>query len=133
MANETYGKTLNGWQELSTSMAANSGDLPHLEAHRVRLAELLRQAQELTIQQAALMASKQEASKKILDVVLEGRKIATFLRAGVKQHYGNRAEKLVEFKMRPFRGRRRPTDAQPPTTASHPPAPAPSTGTPSGS
>jgi hypothetical protein len=133
MANETYGTTLNGWQELSTSMAANSGDIPHLEAHRVRLAELLRQAQEITTQQAALTASKQEASKKLLDVVLEGRKIATFLRAGVKQHYGNRAEKLVEFKLRPFRGRRRSTDAQPPATAPQPPAPAPSTGTLSGS
>ena len=126
MANETYGETLNGWQELATSLAANAGDVPHLEAHRARLAELLRQAQDLTTQQAALTASKQETSRKLLGVVLEGRKIATFLRAGVKQHYGSRAEKLIEFKLRPFRGRRRSTEAQPPATVSQPPAPVPS-------
>lgn len=27
----------------------------------------------------------------------EGRKLSAFLKAGVRQHYGNRAEKLVEF------------------------------------
>jgi len=35
------------------------------------------------------------------------------LRLAVKQHFGIRAEKLVEFKVRPFRGRKKAT---PPTT-----------------
>ncbi|HEX7185186.1 MAG TPA: hypothetical protein VF756_25395 [Thermoanaerobaculia bacterium] len=42
----------------------------------------------------------------------EGRKLATFLRTGVKQHYGNRSEKLAEFDLQPFRGRK--SQATPP-------------------
>lgn len=112
MARETYGETLNGWQELATSLAANSGELSHLEAHRARLAELLAQAQALSTQQAALTASKQEVTKSLAGVLDEGKKLSTFLRVGVKQHYGNRAEKLVEFGLRPFRRRRRPVEPE---------------------
>jgi hypothetical protein len=114
MARETYGETLTGWQELATSLEVNTADLQHLESHRGRLAELLKRAQALSNQQAALTASKQEVSKELLGVIAEGRKLATFLRVGVKQHYGNRAEKLVEFGLRPFRTRRRPAETEPP-------------------
>jgi hypothetical protein len=127
MANETLGQTLSGWQELTTSLATNSAELPHLEAHRARLADLLKQAQELGMQQAALTASKQETSKKLQGLISEGRKVATFLRVGVKQHYGNRAEKLIEFRLRPFRSRSRTVESKPPATEPQPPATTPST------
>jgi len=124
----TNGETLSGWQELASSLTANTAELPHLEGHRARLADLLKQAQDLTTQQAALTASKQEVSKKLQGIMDEGKKLATYLRVGVRQHYGSRAEKLVEFGMRPFRGlRRKQTDpstpeVKPPVTSS--PAPA---------
>jgi hypothetical protein len=121
MANETFGESIGGWQELTTSLAANAADLAHLGSHGAHLGELLREAQDLTAQQAVLTASKQEASKKLKAVIEEGRKVATFLRVGVKQHYGNRAEKLVEFGLRPFRGRRRPTAAEPTIVKTPPP------------
>jgi len=128
MANETLGQTLSGWQELTTSLATNSAELPHLEAHRARLADLLKQAQELGMQQAALTASKQEISKQLQGVFSQGRQIASFLRVGIKQHYGTRAEKLIEFGLRPFRGLRRSTEktkppvVQPPTAKAEPSA-----------
>lgn len=126
MARETYGETLTGWQELAASLEANTGDFPHLEAQRLRLAELLRQAQILGNQQAALTASKQEVSKQLLAVIDEGRKLATFLRVGIRQRYGTRAEKLIEFGLRPFRGRRRATETEPPAEEKKPSAAAPS-------
>lgn len=128
MANETLGETLSGWQELTTSLATNSTELPHLEAHRARLADLLKQAQELGMQQAALTASKQEVSKQLHGIFSQGRQIASFLRIGIKQHYGTRAEKLIEFGLRPFRGLRRSTEktkppvVQPPTAKAEPSA-----------
>ncbi|MEA2602060.1 MAG: hypothetical protein QOF89_3052 [Acidobacteriota bacterium] len=126
MARDQNGVTLSGWRQLGTSIVTNSGDLPHLETHRTQLGEILGRAENLSSQQATLTASKQDVSKQLQDVMDEGRKLATFLRAGVKQHYGNRAEKLVEFGLRPFRSRRRLTDAQPPTTEK--PTPPPTTG-----
>ena len=120
MANETLGQTLSGWQELTTSLATNSAELPHLEAHRALLADLLKQAQALGMQQAALTASKQEISKQLKGVFSQGRQIAAFLRVGLKQHYGTRAEKLIEFGLRPFRGLRRSTEEKPPTVTPSP-------------
>ena len=103
----TTGQTLSGWQELTSSLSANSADIPHLEGHRTHLADLLKQAQDLTTQQAALTANKQEVTKKLQEIMDEGKKVASFLRAGVRQRYGRRAEKLIEFGLRPFRGIRR--------------------------
>src|SRR4051794_1129842 len=77
MPNETVGQALSGWQELTSSLTNNTNEIPHLEGHRARLADLLKQAQDLATQQAALTASKQEVSKKLQSVVDEGRKIAT--------------------------------------------------------
>jgi hypothetical protein len=127
MARETYGETLTGWQELAASLEVNASDFPHLETQRQRLAELLKQAQLLSSQQAALTASKQDVSKQLLAVIDEGRKLATFLRVGIRQRYGTRAEKLIEFGLRPFRGRRRPAETEPPVEEKKTSSPAPGT------
>ncbi|HEX7185455.1 MAG TPA: hypothetical protein VF756_26770 [Thermoanaerobaculia bacterium] len=109
-----YGITLNGWERLGVSMEINAQDLPHLEAKRTQLAAMLIQVRELAAQQATLTASKQEVTKRLQTLLAEGRKLANFLRAGVRQHYGNRAEKLVEFDLQPFRGRPRTQSLAPP-------------------
>ena len=119
---KTTGETLSGWQELTSSLTANTAELPHLEGHRTRLADLLKQAQDLTTQQAALTASKQEVTKKLQGIMDEGKTVAAFLRAGVRQHFGKRAEKMVEFGLRPFRGLRRKTETDPSTSETKPPA-----------
>jgi hypothetical protein len=53
----------------------------------------------------------------------EGRKLATYLRVGVKQNYGNRSEKLVEFGLRPLRTRRKSSATPPPPATPTPTAP----------
>jgi hypothetical protein len=58
---------------------------------------------DLTAQQASLTAGKQEVSKRLAELVRGARKMLTFVDTGVKQHYGNQAEKLVEFGVQPFR------------------------------
>lgn len=112
-----YGVTVNGWERLLFALAANIKELPHLEAHRALLVAMLAQVQEISAQQAAMAASKQEATKRLRELFGEGRKLATFLRAGIRQHYGNRSEKLVEFDLQPFRARVRPAEGptKPPT------------------
>ncbi len=130
MASETVGQSLSGWQDLTTALAANAAELPHLETRRVLLADMLKQAQDLTAQQAALAASKQEVSKKLQAVLDQGRKAASFLRLGVKQNYGTRSEKLAEFRLPVFRGRAKaaaPAAAGGTTPSNQPPATAPTT------
>jgi|SRR6185369_1973185 len=89
------------------AVAANSADLPHLEMKRPRLNDVLNEVKSLTTEQASMTARKQEISQRLAGLMREGGSLVAFIDAGVKQHYGNRAEKLAEFGLQPFRGRPR--------------------------
>jgi hypothetical protein len=108
---------LQDWEMLTAALEQNQGDLPQLESARTRLVFLLEQARILLPQQAAQVAAKQSTSQQIEAVVASGRKIATVIRFTVKEHYGNRNEKLAEFRLKPFRSR---TVAPPPPTPEAP-------------
>lgn len=119
-----YGITLNGWERLLLSLEANQADFPQLETYRVLLATALQQVRETTAEQLAMAASKQDASKRLQTLLAEGRKVATLLRTGIRQRYGNRSEKLVEFDLQPLRTRTRPVAVSPkpaPTVPTTPP------------
>lgn len=103
----TYDGILGDLQRLSVALNANTQDLGHLERSRLKLEALLARAIEISKQQAALKAGKQEMSRQIRQVTTEGQRLANALRVNLKEHYGPRAEKLVEFGVQPFRGRAR--------------------------
>lgn len=85
------------------ALAANSEDLSHLEVPRNQLNTMSTEIKDLSAEQASLTAKKQEVTKRLSDLVGAARKLLTFVDTGVRQHYGNRAEKLVEFGLQPFR------------------------------
>lgn len=103
----TYAQGKKKWEIRGKALDAHAAELPHLEIKRLRLHELIALATNLTGEQASLTARKQEVSKRLGEVMQEGNTLVAFLDAGVKEHYGNRAEQLVEFGLQPFRGRRR--------------------------
>ncbi|HEX3529533.1 MAG TPA: hypothetical protein VH988_20935 [Thermoanaerobaculia bacterium] len=118
MSNETtYSGTLGDAQRFQTSLEGSVNQIPHLEAGRVVLGEKLGAAQDLAKQHAAVTATKQDLSKQLKVAISDVRLLATVLRKGVKQHFGSRSEKIAEFGLQPFRGRKSKTD----------PAPAPET------
>lgn len=102
----TYPETRDSWLRLLPALAANAADLPHLEELRLRLEAVAGRVGDLLAQQADLSASKQDVSKQLQALITEGRQLAAFLRAGVKQRYGTRSEKLTAFHLQPFRGRK---------------------------
>jgi len=125
MSRENQAETLDGWDRLVTPMGSNPTQFPSLEDDRQHLASILTQSRDLVIQQAALTASKQDISKRLDALFKEGRKLATFLRVGVKQKLGNRSEKLVEFGLQPLRvARSRKPTPPPEQIAPAPPSPA---------
>jgi vacuolar-type H+-ATPase subunit I/STV1 len=117
----TQGETLQDLQNLATAVAANSAEVPHLESPRTKLETTLGQAAEIIALQADLAAKRQEASKKLRELITEGRRLGNFLRVGLKQHYGPRSEKLAAFRMQPFRGFKTAKPGEP----EEPKAPAP--------
>ena len=102
---KSFGEVTSHWGVLASGLKANAADLPHLEGHREQIEAILTQAQGLLAEQKSQTASKQDLTRRIETLVDQGTKIASFLRHGVKQHYGTRSEKLVEFDLLPFRGK----------------------------
>ena len=125
---------LGSLQRLHSKLEANSADLAHLEGSRVKLGTVLTRLDELGKQQSAMTASKQAATKEKQSLLIEGKRLGTGLRAMVREHYGPRSEKLAEFDLQPFRGRKVKVPAAEtpgtPATPGTPSTPTPSTGTP---
>jgi hypothetical protein len=129
MAREkTYSGVLGRLGRLNTALEANAADLAHLEGPRTRLRTLLTDAEGVAKEQAALVASKQDSSKRLRALVIEAQRVESALNKLITQHYGLRAEKLAEFGLQPFRGRTRKAKA--PDSAEPQPATQPGSTTP---
>jgi hypothetical protein len=97
-------------------------ELAHLEVPRAQLVAFMEQARQIAAAQAAQRAAKQESSVSLKQAIVEGDRLTNLLRAALKQHYGPRSEKLTEFGVQPFRGRKQ-KKAEPETPqAPEPPA-----------
>jgi hypothetical protein len=107
MAGRTYPVIQKKLELRSKALAANREELSHLEVPRGQLDGLLGEVKDLTAQQASLAASKQDVSKRLAKLMRDGEVLMSFVDAGIKQHYGNQSEKLVEFGLQPFRPRPR--------------------------
>ncbi|HEY9420259.1 MAG TPA: hypothetical protein VIW92_02505 [Thermoanaerobaculia bacterium] len=113
----TYAGRLGDLQRFTAALVANKTELPHLDGAIGRLEALLGQAQQAAMQQAALAASKQDTSKQLKTALIEGQRLANGLRSLLKEFYGLRSEKLAEYGLQPFRGRKRkdkPENPEPP-------------------
>lgn len=102
------------WQQRLRALEANIDELGHLVSGRDKLQGIETRAQLAFRTQAAAAATKQEASKELEILVAEGRSVMAYLNAGLRDHYGKDNEKLSEFNIPPFRGRR-PKPEPPPT------------------
>jgi len=111
-------------QRLSVTLDANKDQLPQLEPFRLKLAGVVTQALEAGQQQAALKASKQESSKQLRKFLTQGQTLADVVRTAVKEHFGAREEKVAEFGLPVFRGRKVKPAAETPQPTTPPPAPA---------
>jgi hypothetical protein len=103
----SYAETVNGWEELLTAMEQNNGDLTLLEVPRERLQNILNQIKTFAADQAAMAASRQIATRRVEYQLAQGRKVATVLRTSIREHYGNRNQKIAEFGLQPLRPRSR--------------------------
>ncbi|HSN89563.1 MAG TPA: hypothetical protein VL025_22565 [Thermoanaerobaculia bacterium] len=105
------------------ALDANVADLAHLQGSREKLGSQLELAREVFRLQSAHTAGKQEASQQLKQIMLDLGKLVSFLRHGVKEHYGTRSEKLVDFGLTPYRSQPRRVETAPPAPPA-PPAPA---------
>lgn len=122
MPNTSFADVMTVADGLLIKVQANAADLAHLEANRNRLAAALEGAKEASIRQAALKAQVQQATRDLEGFLAELKEQVTRMRNGVRQQYGLKSEKLVEFGLQPRRKPQRskengPAPAPPPTPA----------------
>lgn len=101
-----YMLRVSGWEQVAAGVTANEAQVPQLVAGLARLEALIVLMRNLNLQYTALRATKQELVQQIQAALREGDAIADFLKTGARAHYGSDSEKLVEFGIQPFRGRR---------------------------
>ena len=107
-----YMNRINGWSQIAAGVNANPAETEHLQPGTVRLQGLHTRATDLSKQQAALTTAKQENTKELKQVLREGDALADFLRTGARAHFGADSEKMIEFGMQPFRGRKLSPEAK---------------------
>ena len=126
MRETTQSGQLGEWKRLRSALQVNQAELPQLAIQMTQFDTLVGQAEDLFQSQAALAADKQEASRQLAKLVADCQRLSTVLRFELKQFYGPSAEKLTEFGIQPFRGRKRLTPPTPPPAEETDPAtPAP--------
>jgi hypothetical protein len=112
-----YMNDVNGWEKVTKGVAANADEVSHLVDHSTQLEQKAARMRFLSVEQAALTASKQLITQEMQRLFREGQTLLDFVQTGVRQHYGLRSDKLVEFGLRPFRGK---TPAPAPETTANP-------------
>ena len=125
MANEwLYMNTVNGWERVDAAVTARAEEAPELEVNLPALRYKSQRVRFLFARQSSLMAAKQEVTRELNQLILEGNALVDFIKTGARAHYGKDSEVLVEFGIQPFRGKSRKAK-QPAPPLPEAPAPAP--------
>lgn len=101
-----YMNRINGWAQVIAGVSSNPEEAKALEPGMIRLRELHTRVSTLSVQQASLTADKQESTKELKRLLREGDALADFIRTGARAQFGADSEKMVEFGLQPFRGRK---------------------------
>lgn len=107
-----YMNRIHGWAQVIAGVSSNPEEAKSLEPGMLRLKELHAQVSALSTQQVSLTASKQEATKALKRLLREGDALADFIRTGARAQFGADSEKMVEFGVQPFRGRKLSPEAK---------------------
>lgn len=100
-------ETTGAWailaQEVTPETTAGS---PYLQQAHAKLQGFLDEVHRLQAEQADHQARKQEATRRINEILEEGRRLASSIRRVLKVEMGIENEALARFGIQPFRGRK---------------------------
>lgn len=123
MPSISFADVMTEADSLLAKVEANAADLAQLEANRSRLAAALEGAREASIRQAASKAQCQQATRDLEGFLKDLKEQITRMRNGVRNQYGLKSEKLVEFNLQPRRKPQRSKEKEPEPAPTPTPAP----------
>ncbi len=100
--------TVSDWEKLTQSVTAEmTAEAPQIEFIHGKLQVFLEEFRQLAVEQNVHEARRQAVTRRMNEILEEGRRTASALKVGLKQHLGNRNEELVKFGIQPLRARKR--------------------------
>jgi hypothetical protein len=100
-------ETVGDWAFLNEVVTPETtAGSPHLQQAQAKLQGFLDEVRRLQAEQSDYQARKQEATRRINEILEEGRRLASNIRHALKVEIGITSEELVRFGIQPFRGRK---------------------------
>lgn len=106
MPRTSFANVITEWGKLLITVAANKDDLQPIDAYRAQLEVEMEGAKAANIRQSALNAEAQQTTRDLEGSLERGKELVSRIRTGIRSKYGNHAEKLTEFAMKPRRPRK---------------------------
>lgn len=106
--------TVGDWERLTQSITEETTtDAPELQLLHEKLGGFLAEFQQLVQEQRVHDARKQAVTLRMNEILEDGRRTASALKAGLKLRFGNRNEELVRFGIQPLRKRKQQVAPEP--------------------
>jgi len=100
-------ETIGDWAFLNETVTPETtAGSPYLQQAHAKLQGFLDEVHRLQAEQADYQARKQEATRRINEILAEGRRLASNIRRVLKIEMGIQNEELARFGIQPFRGRK---------------------------
>jgi hypothetical protein len=107
MPKQSFAGVMDEWGKLLAAVTANQSDLQYIDGYRQQLEAEMVGARAASIRQSASQAEAQQASRDLEGFLTRGQDLANRVRAGIRARYGIKGEKLKEFGLKVFRGRKK--------------------------
>jgi hypothetical protein len=121
MPKQAFASVITDWEKILATVAANKDDLQHLDSDRQQLEAEAAAAKVANLRQSTAKAVTQQATRDLEGSLKRGNDLADRLRLSIKGRYGKRSEKLTEFGLKVFRGKRKKSAPGTPTPEGGPP------------
>jgi hypothetical protein len=102
-------ETTGDWAVLNAAVTPETAaGSPYLQQAHAKLQGFLEEVGRLQVEQAEHQARKQEATRRLNEILEEGRRLASNIRRVLKVEMGVENEELARFGIQPLRRKRRP-------------------------
>lgn len=108
----SYADFITDWERLLQAVDNNGNTLPDMTAPVTALSAVLDEVRSVAARQDYHRAGLRGETRRLRELLTDGRDNALRIRAAIRSHLGPRQEKLAEFRI-PVLGRNRPVSTQP--------------------
>jgi hypothetical protein len=94
---------ISDWETLLKNVTDTATELPDMDVYKATLEQLAGQAKDGIALAHSRRGFKQQETRDLRSLMIQGKDAAAKLRSAIKAHFGPRSERLVQYGMTPIR------------------------------